>query len=554
MQRHRGSVAITAALVLAIFAALALALWQANVARHEAARAREVQAFVESLFEPLTEGTAPEKTPSLQELLQRGLARVDSSFHDDLRAQADLLDMFSRIEDQLGEIKSNRELSERAYRVTERLYGPNDIRTLDTREKHARILYRLGEYSVASAELNAVRSAMQANNIHGTSMAALLEDLSFVRSAQGAQDDELIALNQAALTERLADPESTPENLAAGYNNLALSYVHGNQLDRALELFQKAHDLFVQAKGESYVTATSLANIGGVQFRLGRWREGLSSQQASREMFRRLGIDSHQMLSQVLMGICESAAELELDAQAGPACDEAVAMIAHIQGESHPRFARALTLRAAAEISAANFAAAQVDLDRAHAVVATNTGDPTPAFRAFDVIAARMDRLHGDYAQLRAHLGPAMAALGTHGPPSPVLPAWFALACERAPGDGCGGTEMERARQALADPKFAHHPDQLPARIALAQIDLQHGDANQAIARIEQGLVIAAPELGDKHAWVGEAHLVLGDARKALGDTAAADREYAAAAAIFSILPPDHPLRVEVENRLLPKR
>ena len=412
VQRHRGSVAITAALVLAIFAALALALWQANVARHEAARAREVQAFVESLFEPLTEGTAPEKTPSLQELLQRGLARVDSSFHDDLRAQADLLDMFSRIEDQLGEIKSNRELSERAYRVTERLYGPNDVRTLDTREKHARILYRLGEYSVASAELNAVRSAMQANNIHGTSMAALLEDLSFVRSAQGAQDDELIALNQEALTERLADPESTPENLAAGYNNLALAYVHANQLERALDLFQKAHDLFAQAKGESYVTATSLANVGGVLFRLGRWREGLSSQQASREMFRRLGIDSHQMLSQVLMGICESAAALELDAQVDPACDEAVAMIAHIQGESHPRFARALALRAAAEISAANFAAAQVDLDRAHAVVAANTGDPTPAFRAFDVIAARMDRLHGDYAQLRAHLGPAMAALG----------------------------------------------------------------------------------------------------------------------------------------------
>ncbi len=550
IQRHRGSVLVTAALVLAMLSSLGLALWQARVARNEASQAREIQAFVESLFQPLTEGTAPEREPSLKDLLQRGIERIDGSFHDNLSAQADLLDMFSRIEDQLGEVKNNRDLSERAYRVTERLYGPNDVRTLDTREKHGRILYRLGEYAAAAGELTAVRSAMQANNIHGTSMAALLEDLSFVRSAQGAQDEELIALNQEALTERLADRESTPENLAAGYNNLALAYVHANQLERALDLFQKAHDLFAQAKGESYVTATSLANVGGVLFRLGRWQEGLSSQQASREMFRRIGIDSHQMLSQVLMGICETAAQLELDSQAGPACDEAVAMIAHIQGESHPRFARALTLRAAAETGAANFAAAQVDLDRAHAVVAANTGDPTPAFRAFDGIAARVDRLHGDYAQLRAHLGPAMAALGTHGPPSPVLPAWFALACERAPGDGCGGAEMERARQALADPKFAQHPDQLPARTALAQIDLLHGDADQAIARIEQGLVIATPELGDKHSWVGEAHLVLGDARKALGDTAAADREYAAAATILGALPPDHPLRMEAESRL----
>jgi len=555
IQRHRGSMLVTAALVLAIFAALGLALWQARVARSEASQAREIQVFVESLFQPLTEGTAPDKEPSLKDLLQRGIERIDSSFRDDLSAQAELLDMFSRIEDQLGEVKNNRDLSERAYRVTERLYGPNDVRTLDTREKHGRILYRLGEYAAAAGELTAVRSVMQVNNIHGTSMAALLEDLSFVRSAQGAQDDELIALNQEALTERLADRESTPENLATGYNNLALAYVHANQLERALDLFQKAHDLFAQAKGESYVTATSLANVGGVLFRLGRWHEGLSSQQASREMFRRIGIDSHQMLSQVLMGICETETQLELIEQARAVCDEAVTMIAHVQGESHPRFVRALALRASAEISAAQFDPATLDLDRARTIVTGIKGDPAAAFRALDMVTAKMDWLHGDYAQLHNHLRPSiMVARNAGGAPVPILFARFALACERAPGDGCGGDDVERANQVLADPKFARHPDRLPAQTALAQIDLLHGDANKAIARIEQGLAIATPELGDKHSWVGEAHLVLGDARKALGATAAADREYAAAATILGALPPDHPLRVEAESRLARKR
>jgi serine/threonine protein kinase len=70
VQRHRGSVAITVAFFLAIIAALGLALWQAKVARSEASRAREIQAFVESLFQPLTEGTAPDNAPSVQELLQ----------------------------------------------------------------------------------------------------------------------------------------------------------------------------------------------------------------------------------------------------------------------------------------------------------------------------------------------------------------------------------------------------------------------------------------------------------------------------------------------------
>jgi tetratricopeptide (TPR) repeat protein len=386
-------------------------------------------------------------------------------------------------------------------------------------------------------------------------LAALLEDISLVRNAQGAKDEELVALNQEALKEREADPESTPENLAAGYNNLALAYVHANQLDRALQLFQKAHDLFVQAKGESYVTATSLANIGGVQFRMGRSREGLSNQLAAREMFRRIGIDSHQMLTQVLLGICETETQLELNEQAQAACDEAVTMIAHVQGESHPRFVRALALRAGAEISASHFDAATLDLDRARTIVTGIKGDPAPAFRALDMVTAKMDWLHGDYPQLRKHLGPSIAvALNAGAAPVPILFAWFAFACEHAPGDGCGGDDVGRANRVLADLKFAHHPDQLPAQIALAQIELLHGDANKAIERIEKGLAIATPELGDKHSRVGEAHLVMGDARKALGDTAAADREYAAAAAILGALPPAHPLRIEAESRLAGKR
>ncbi len=555
VQRHRGSVTVTAVFLLAIVASLGLALWQAKVARSEASQAREIQAFVESLFEPLEEGVAPEKAPSLQELLQRGIDRVDSSFHDDLSAQADLLDMFSRIQDQLGEIKSNRDLSERAYSVAEHLYGPNDVRTLDTREKHARILYRLGEYDAASSELAAVRTAMQANRIGGTSLAATLEDISFVRSAQGATDEELIALNEEAVKERLADPESKPENLAAGYNNLALSYVHADQLDRALEFFRKAHDLFAQAKGESYVTATSLANIGGVQFRLGRWREGLATQIQAREMFRRLGIDNHQMLAGVLMGICETETQLELNEQAHAACDDEVAMVARVQGESHPRFVRALALRASAEIGASEFGAAEVDLDRAHAIIAAMKTDPAPAQRGLDLVSAKMDRINGDYAELRKHLKASIAgALKSGGSPSPVAFAWFALACEYVPGDGCEADATAQAQQALTDPKFAHRPNLLAAENTLAQIDLLHHDPKAAIERIGRGLAVAEPELGEKHSWVGEAHILLGDAQAALGDGAAAGREYATALAALSALPTDHPLRVEVENRLAQKR
>ena len=229
-------------------------------------------------------------------------------------------------------------------------------------------------------------------------------------------------------------------------------------------------------------------------------------------------------------------------------------MVARVQGQSHPRYVRALGLRASAEATAAQFDAATLDLDRARTIVAQGKADPAPAFRAFDLIAAKMDYLRGDYAQLRKHLAASIAITQSSGSAAPVLFAWFALSCEHSPGEGCGSDDVERARQILADPKFAHDPDQLPARNALARIDLLHGDANKAIEEVQQGLTIALPEVGEKHSWVGEAHLLLGDANDALHDAAAAEREYASAAAIANTSPPGHPLRIETESRLARKR
>jgi eukaryotic-like serine/threonine-protein kinase len=552
INRHRGSVAVTVALILAVFGALGMTLWQATVARHEAARAEEVQAFVESLFAPLEEGTAPEKEPSLKDLLQRGLARVDTSFHGDLRAQAQLLAMFSRIEDQLGEIKNNRDLSDRAYRVAEQVYGANDERTLVARAKHAMVLYRLGEFDAALSEMEAVRSTMKANAIHGVAFADVLESIAFVRNAQDADINEVIALNEEAVREREGDAQATPENLATGYNNLALAYYHDDQLSKALELFQKANVLFVQAKGDSYATASSLANIGGTMYKMGLWREGLPPQIEARAMFKRIDIDSHQMLVGILSGICEDETQLELINDSLTDCNAAVVMAAQVLGESHTRFLRTLNYRASAEIRAAQFDAAKADLDRARAIAPTIEGAGAAAIRVTDAVAANMDRLQGDYALLRQHLAASVAVMRkSAGTSSPTQFAWFALACEHAPDAAvCSGDDVTRARQGLADPKLAHLPTQLAARNALAQIDLIHGDAKQAVEKIREGLRLALPELGDGHSSVGEAHLILGDAQMALADKSAAAREYAVAATVVRGLPAGHPLKAQVATRL----
>ena len=71
VQRHRGGVAVSALLLVGMLTSLVVAIWQAQVAREEAQHANEMQAFVESLFEPLDNRTAQAQTPSLRELLER---------------------------------------------------------------------------------------------------------------------------------------------------------------------------------------------------------------------------------------------------------------------------------------------------------------------------------------------------------------------------------------------------------------------------------------------------------------------------------------------------
>ena len=112
--RHRGGVATTAVFLLAILAALGVTLWQAKVARLEATRANEVQNFLESLFQPLSDGMETARTPTLPELLDRGRRQVEERYEGDAQIRAQLLAMFLRIHQKLGETRDIEGLAEAA--------------------------------------------------------------------------------------------------------------------------------------------------------------------------------------------------------------------------------------------------------------------------------------------------------------------------------------------------------------------------------------------------------------------------------------------------------
>jgi hypothetical protein len=78
----------------------------------------------------------------------------------------------------------------------------------------------------------------------------------------------------------------------------------------------------------------------------------------------------------------------------------------------------------------------------------------------------------------------------------------------------------------------------------LAEIDVAAGNPRAAIERVETGIRIATPEIGEKHAWVGAARFLLADAYAAAGDPHRAQEERAQADLIMATQPDGHLLRL----------
>ena len=91
VRRHRGGVATTAAVLLAILAALGVALWQGKVAREQAARANTVRDFLVHLFDAARAHLPYDQRPTPEALVEQARQQLSTTRELDAATRADLL-------------------------------------------------------------------------------------------------------------------------------------------------------------------------------------------------------------------------------------------------------------------------------------------------------------------------------------------------------------------------------------------------------------------------------------------------------------------------------
>jgi serine/threonine protein kinase/tetratricopeptide (TPR) repeat protein len=556
VRRHRGSVALSAAFAIGVLASLGIAVWQAKVARAEAANARaEAQRanttrdFIEDLFEPVRDQVAEGRMPSLRDLVDTGAAQLDSTSDLAPAQRVDLLMMFARLQQYLAEPGRSLELAEQAHVLAETSLSADSPLMLQALLTLGRVRQRNGDLEGAEPLLREVERRYQAAGIRGPPLIELFAILSSLENERGRPQASL-RYAEREFAARLAHFGEDDPGMASGYNNLGYALEAVGRFDEAIDAYEKCLELDDRGRDPRSLERTlPLGNLAQAEFNAGRLTSARRHFEQSLAIHAEVALEkptrTHLGQLGMLAATEQSLGELER-ATAVASTYQALAMLTPPNQND-----RAIAQRqiAALAFEHGRLQDARNGLDSLEAL--TEPLSPLSRKRSLSVRDLQRAELalldsHADQAAVLAQRAVEVMKLGMYPPfPLPYGQALLAQACSTSRVPACAGDTYAVAAEALAKPNYRDHPTMLGAHVALARTELGRGDVETAVVRlrsaaaaaIERGVIVGSPRVAQVRIWLAVALARKGDctgAAQALAAASTADSEW-----------PDHPLIAE---------
>ena len=539
--RHRGGVAITAALLLGMLASFSVALWQAHVAREQAqmaseqaARANEVRDFIESLFAPIRYGIATSKQPSLDELLDRGVEKLEQSPQLGPGERVDLLAMFSRLYESLGDIQRSRKLADQAVALSERTLPPSDINAIRALAARGYSAVRDEDYAAGGVDLRVAHQRMQAQGIHGEVLIDLLEPLAAVENIEGHGAASL-ALTREALQERIAAWGADDPRVGIGYNDVASELEGLERYDEATRMWQKTYHFELAHFGpDSNETTLAMSGWASSEWRAGHWTQAHELFTRALATYARIGGKPQVTRVYAAQKACVLDGTRADRASALKDCGLAQALSAQGFGVDTPLHGDSLEATAFGEIEAGDLAGAKALFGQARKLYGSDLANRMRVGRV-DSELAGIALLEGQPALARELLPGAIAGLRTrpYKVPPLIAEARLLLACAQSSGLQCRRDLRATVDRHLAAVAARDDPMLLWVHTLLAQVELRQGRPEEARARLTRAIQRAGDELPPSHPRRLAAQLWLAVAAAQAGDCTAAAVQVQAARAII---------------------
>lgn len=277
VRRHRLGIASAALVLVSLLGGLGAAAWQASVAaaargraeqeadraRLEAEKARQVSAFLAGLFRAANPEQSRAQNATAREILDLGAKRIETELHQP-EVQASLQGLLGQAYLDLGLFEDARRQFDRALATNSEHLGPDHPETGRSLVGIGALQYRLADYE---------------------------------RSRE--------TFAQALAILEAAEPPD-PGLIARVQNNLGLLYRRLGERERALESFERAVELYTEASGpEDADVGRTLNNMGLLLYDMGRYEEARGAYEQALEVHEAAFGPDHPLVSGTLGNLAE---------------------------------------------------------------------------------------------------------------------------------------------------------------------------------------------------------------------------------------------------------
>jgi serine/threonine-protein kinase len=296
LRRHRVAFSAAGLVAIALVAGASVAVWQAQEARREAARANAVQDFLLDLFRANSADQADParaRQTTARELLDIGSARIHRSLGDQPQARVEILATLAQLYAELGLWSEGGELAAARTELARSLFGANDLRVAAAISDEVPFM-ELRETTETADRL--IEEALRIHDLHG--------------------DQTSVA--RARLHERISNHYVDKK--------IPASVEHA---ERAVAIYRTGHP-------DDRGFPGALAALGDTQMRRGDTVTALATYEEALGVARRVKVPDHELLY-YLHRAGEKSAWLDRSEQADTFLREALAMSERIHGAKHPQ-------------------------------------------------------------------------------------------------------------------------------------------------------------------------------------------------------------------------
>lgn len=406
MVRHRTGVAISAAVVLLI--AVLVGFYTVRLSQErdraqvEAEKARQVAAFLESVFETTDPSEARGETVTARELLDTGRARIAEELANQPLIRATLLRTLGNVYRKLSLFEAAQPLLEEAFTLHHDAYGLRHPETASSQTALALILDEVGETVAAEGlyrQALATRRGLLISN--HPDLAESLANLGYLLQNQGADEEaealfrEELAINRAHL------PPDHPQ-VTTSMTRLARLLRHQNRYDEAEALLREALAAQRLHYGGAHPdVASTLRNLASLLRDTDRYEEAGALYRETIAMRRTLYGDLHTEVGVALNSYAQLLRHQGKLDEAVEVAREAITVAEHVYGPVHDEpatgyFNIGLILRDADDLGGAQQAFQQA-LDIENQVYDTN--HPSRAYTLLELADVYQRRGAADKAE-----------------------------------------------------------------------------------------------------------------------------------------------------------